>query len=422
MKKQILTTALVALLCAAQLAPAQTPAGAQQQAPPPAGQQQQIAAITPNRVFGTVTVINLEAKGMSVKTDAGQSVLVMFDDKTVFMRARPGASTLEGATTVTLSDVGVGDRVIALGRVSEDQKSVPARRVVVMTKADIAQKHERDREEWRRRGIFGVVKALNAQAQEITIETRTREGLKQVVIPVTDKVTLRRYAPDSVKFADAKPSAFAELKVGDQLRALGERSADGARFTPEEVVTGSFRTVLGTVTAVDAANNVITAKNEQAKQTFTVSVTPDSNLRRLPQFGGAGGGGMMIMRGGTPGQTPPGGAEGNRRPQGAGGQQGGAPGEGGQRRMMMGGGFDIQQMIERLPQVSVAELKPGDVIIVSSTQGADPARVTAITLLAGADALIAMMNAQQGAQQRPAAGPSLSSGLPAGIDIGIGLP
>ncbi len=89
-----------------------------------------------------------------------------------------------------------------------------------------------------------------------------------------------------------------------------------------------------------------------------------------------------------------------------------------------GGGFDVQDMLERLPTASLAELKPGDVILVASTAGTDPTRVTAITLLAGADALLNMMQAQG---QRPAgSGPGsaagISSGLPAGIDIGIGLP
>jgi hypothetical protein len=44
---------------------------------------------------------------------------------------------------------------------------------------------------------------------------------------VSDKVELRRYAPDSIKFGDAKMSTFSEVQVGDLLRALGERAPDG---------------------------------------------------------------------------------------------------------------------------------------------------------------------------------------------------
>jgi hypothetical protein len=68
----------------------------------------------------------------------------------------------------------------------------------------------------------------------------------------------------------------------------------------------------------------------------------------------------------------------------------------------------------------VAELKSGDVIIVSSTTGADPTRVTAINVIAGADALLAMMQTRQ--QTGPAAANLGSTGLPAGFDFGMGLP
>ena len=70
------------------------------------------------------------------------------------------------------------------------------------------------------------------------------------------------------------------------------------------------------------------------------------------------------------------------------------------------GGPDIQQMIERMPAISINDIKPGETIIVSSTRGADPNRMTAVTLLAGADALIAMSQAATARPQgqRPAAG------------------
>jgi Golgi nucleoside diphosphatase len=44
-----------------------------------------------------------------------------------------------------------------------------------------------------------------------------------------------RYAADSVNLNDARPSSFAEIKVGDQLRALGQKSEDGSRLAAEEI-------------------------------------------------------------------------------------------------------------------------------------------------------------------------------------------
>lgn len=416
------------LLSLIALALALAPAGAGAQAAAPALAQQGAAGtdrdIKPTSVLGDVTAINAEAQGLAVKTASGHSVLVMLSDKTAFKRAQPGATNLEGATEIKLSDVAVGDRVFAYGRVSPDQKSVPAQLVVVMTKADIAKKQEHDRAEWQRRGVWGNVTAVNPATKEITISTRTREGVKPVVIAAAgEKIDFRRYAPDSVKFADAKPSSFDEVKVGDMVRALGERSADGSKFTPEEVVSGSFRTIIGTVASVDAANNQVKITPNGQKQPLTIVLNDSSNLRRLdPMMGQMLA--FMAMRGAGSGPGASGGGfggQGGRR--GAGGPpEGGGEGQGGQRRMMMGGGgFDIQEMIDRQPQATLAELKPGDVIIVSSTAGADPTRLTAITVLAGAEQLLAAMQARP---QRPGGrgGVETSSGLPEGIDIGIGLP
>lgn len=417
MKKQLLTFAvLLALTSSLSFVSAQTPAtGAAAQQP------QADKSITANGVIGNVTAINLAEKGMAVKTDAGNSVVAVFSDTTSFIRAQPGSTTLEGATKITPAEIGVGDRVFARGKLSDDQKSVMVRALVVMTKADIAKKHERDREEWKRRGILGTVTSVNPATKEVTVTTSTAEGPKPLVVAAGgEKVVFRRYAPDSVKFADAKTSSFAELKVGDRMRALGERSADGARFTPEEIVSGVFRQLVGTVTAVDPATNEIKITT-QDKRPLIIVVNQDSNLRRLPPMmaqmlaARAAGGGQG--RGG--GQRPPGQAPGGEPGAGGGGGGDGRGGGGGGGGRRMGGGFDPQDMLERMPQLTLAELKAGDMIVVSSTSSADPTRLTAIALVAGMDAVI---NAIAARPATPNVGGGQDLGLPGGIDLGIGLP
>ena len=79
-----------------------------------------------------------------------------------------------------------------------------------MTKGDLAKKQEAERLEWRRRGILGVITALKPDTHEITISNRTMAETQAVVIPVGDKTEMRRYAPDSIRFADAKPSSFSD--------------------------------------------------------------------------------------------------------------------------------------------------------------------------------------------------------------------
>ena len=364
-------------------------------------------SINANGVIGEVKAIDAGTKQLTVKTDAGSVVTVSVGDKTIYLRLAPGEKTLTNATKITLAEVAEGDRVWARGKVSEDLKSVPAAAIIVMTKADITKKQDAERAEWRRRGILGVITALKPDTKEITISSRSMAGTQAVIIPISEKVEMRRYAPDSIKFSDAKPSDFSELKVGDQLRALGERSAEGTHFTPEKVVTGAFRMAAGTVTAVDTATGEIKINDLQTKHSLTIVIKHDAVLRKFPSTAEMGGG-MMMRRG-------PGG-------QGEGGS--GAPGQGGpggNRPAGGGAGFNINDMLERLPTVTIADLKVGDTIIVSSTQGADPSRLTAIALVTGADTLLNMVAARQ-QQAGGQTAPNPAAGLGTGITFGIGLP
>ena len=367
--------------------------------------------------IGEVKSIDAPSKLITIKTDAGSTVMVLFTDKTTYKKLAPGEQTLSSATDITFGDVAEGDRIWARGTVAEDRKSVSALQIVVMSKGDIAKKQEAERLEWRRRGILGVITALKAEAHEITIQTRTMAGTQSVVLPVTEKTEMKRYAPDSIRFSDAKPSAFGELKVGDQLRALGDRAEDGTRFTPQKVVTGSFRTVGGTVTAVDPTTGEIKINDLEKKKPLTVVVKQDSVLRKFPPASEMGMmmGGFNRGGGGGPGGPPPAGGQGQAgaRPQGAG--PGGPGGPGGNR-----GGFNVNDMLERLPTISIADVKVGDTIIVSSTQGVDPTRLTAIALVSGADTLLTML-APRPAQGQTAPNPAGGLGS-SGISFGIGLP
>jgi hypothetical protein len=402
--------------------------------PSPAAPQTADAGVTPNGVIGEVTSIEAAANRMTVKTDGGASLSVTLNEKTAYLRLAPGEKTLANAVKIQLTDVDVGDRVWARGHVAEDQKSVPAIAVIVMTKADITQKQERERAEWRRRGISGIITALNPENKEITLSAGGRGEAQAVAIAAASgDVKFRRYAPDSIKFSDARPSAFTELKVGDQLRALGEKSADGTRFTPEEIVTGTFRTVGGTITAVNVAANEIKIKDVQSEQTVTIVVSKDSLLRRLPpEFaarlaqrrgrGGDGSGGGNGAGGGAQAREPgaqgatQGGEQGRRGRAEGRGQDGTGP--------RAGRGGDFQEMLERFPAITIGELKPGDMIMVSSTVGAETARVTAIKLVAGVDELLNSPQRRQGRQGGGAggnSGPGLD-GAGGAIDFGIGLP
>jgi len=355
-----------------------------------------------DRVIGEVTAIDANTKQISVKLDSGAVVPATVDEKTRYQRIPPGEKDLKNAATIALENIAVGDRALVRGHMTDDQKSIAAVAVIIMTKAELAQKNERDREEWKRRGMAGPVAAVNPEAKEVTISTRTREGSKPVVVEISEHVDFRRYAPDSVRFSDAKVSSFAELKVGDQLRVLGDKNADGSRIKAEAIVSGSFRNIAGVIKTMDASANQITLTDLVAHKPVTVMLSPETAMRRLPPAIAA----MLARRGGSAqngGGTPAGGAAGGGSHEGAaqgipgpprpdGAKPGaGAPAVenaqspgGGMRR----GNMDFQDMLERMPQIKLADLKVGDAIMLSSTTGTDGTRVTAINLLAGVEPLL----------------------------------
>ena len=316
-------------------------------------------------VIGEVTVLDGGARTLTVKTDAGSLVAIATDDKTSVVKARPGSSTLNDATPARLEDIAVGDRVLARGRLADDKASLAARQVVVMTRGDITEKQDAERAEWSRRGILGVVSAVDPAKGEITLQARRMGGADPVVIAAgAPTVRFRRYAPDSVKFSDARPSALGEVQVGDQLRALGQRGADGGPFLPEQIVFGTFRTVAGPVAQVDPARGELTVRDEESGKPVLVAVGPNARLRRIPPEMGAR---LGRWRGGASAGGPPGGAP-----------SGGPP---------PGGRGGSEDLIDRLPVTTLADVKPGDRVLVSSTKGSDPGRLNAIALVAGLETL-----------------------------------
>ena len=78
------------------------------------------------------------------------------------------------------------------------------------------------------------------------------------MIQTNNKTVVRRYAVNSVKFDDAKPSKLAEIHPGDQLRARGTKNEDGTKFAAEEIVSGKFRNIAGTVTAINTTDSSLT--------------------------------------------------------------------------------------------------------------------------------------------------------------------
>jgi hypothetical protein len=350
---------------------------AQDRPQPPEGPQGNSGVVARN--VGAVKSIS--GKTLILKTDAGPEVTITLLDGTRIMRLAPGQTDLKNATPMTLPELQVGDRMLVRGRPGEND-TIVAMSIVVMKQADVAQKQQQDREDWQKRGTGGIVSAVDPATGSITVAVTPTLS---VVIKTSKDTGFLRYAPNSVKFSEAQKGTIDQIKTGDQLRARGTRSADGKELAAEEVISGSFRNIAGTISSIDAANNTITVKDVLAKKSVVIKFNSDSQLRKLAppmaqRLAFFLKGGAQAVQGGPPtaGQTPASG----------GAPAAGGPGPGGNAQGRPGGAPDFQQMLSRIPSVTLAELQKEDAVMVVATQGNTGGEVTAITLLGGVEPIL----------------------------------
>lgn len=308
------------------------------------------------RPIGAIVAIDPAVRRLTIKSDAGPEISISVEQGARLVRVAAGATDLSNAEAVSLPDLAVGDRILARGRNGNDPGSFVASLIMVMSKAEVARKQAADRTEWEKRGIGGVVTAVNPASREITIKLPAVTGAKPMVIVLAPGAALRRYTPNAVKFSDAQPCGFADLQVGDQVKALGTSNEDRSRLTAEELVAGSFRNIVANVVGIDAQHGSVTLTDLGTNKRFQALVTPDSAVHRLSAKVAQ----MLAARIQGPAQT-------------------GEPQQ---------GTGELQSAIEALPPLTVAELKPGDAVIVTCTRSEDASRVTAITLLAGVESLL----------------------------------
>jgi hypothetical protein len=335
------------------------------------------------RLIGSVKAI--AGNAVTLAPDSGSDITVLVQDSTRMVRTAPGQTSLKDAEPIKLQDLQVGDRILVRGQASVDAKSLAASAIIVMKRGDIEQKQQAERADWQKRGVGGLVSAVDAAGGTITISTMTLGTVNKLAIHISKDTVIRRYAPESVKFDDAKPGTLDQIKPGDQLRARGSRSADGSEFAAEEIVSGSFRNIAGTVASVDASQSTVNVMDAITKKPVSVKIAADSQIRKLPPMmaqriamrlkgdagggppSGGGAGGTASSASQTGGGPPPGEAGGGSRP---------------------GGGADFQQMLNRLPAATLADLQKGDAVMIVATQGTATGGVTAITLLSGVEPIL----------------------------------
>jgi|1186.fasta_scaffold08422_2 hypothetical protein len=348
------------------------------------------------RRIGAIKTIN--GNSIVLTPDSGADVTVNVQPNARILRIAPGAKDLKDSSPVQLQDLQAGDRVRVRGQASPDG-SIAALEVIVMARTDIEARHQQEQQDWQKRGLGGLVSSVDPATGTVTISLTGFGGKKEIAVQTAKNTVVRRYAPGSVKFDDAKPSSVAEIHAGDQLRARGDRSPDGLSMQAEEVVTGSFRNIAGTVSSVDAAAGTVTIQDLLSKKPVVVKITPESQLHKLPpEFaqriamrlkgsmppGMPGAAGAEAKTSATNGAQP--GAP-SARSSGAMPSGTGAPGTNGGMGGSSRAGGDFQQILSHMPPVTVADLRKGDAVLVVATEGSAWAS-TAITLLSGVEPIL----------------------------------
>ena len=349
------------------------------------------SAQAPNAARPVGTIKSISGNNIILSTDAGGDVTVAVQEGARLLRVEPGQKDLKEAVPISLQELLPGDRILVRGQLAQDGKTVLASAVIAMKKASIAEKHTRESEEWRRQGVGGLVSSVDPAADAIVLTQQGMGEKKTVTIHLSKDTIIRRYAPDSIKFDDAKPAQLEEIKPGDQLRARGARSADGSELAAAEIVCGTFRNIAGTISSIDASANTITVQELATKKPVTLRITADSQLRRLSAQMAQGI--AMRLKGASTGAQAATGAPGANTTTAQGGarsgamQTGGSGGPGGPARNGPGGG-DLQQALGRMPAATLAELQKGDAVMIVATEGGLNGEPSVITLLGGVEPIL----------------------------------
>ncbi len=412
-----------------------------------ASQESTPAAKPSEHLIGTVANADASGQSVTLKEDgAGIEHVIHLGDTKTLLKVAPGAKDLKSATRIKATDLAPGDRIDVRGfKVDGEANAIAARSVVLMSGRELQQVHQEEAMAWRR-STAGTVTAIDQSNGTLTISARTSAGLQPVAV-TTANAAFTRYSPEHPKVAI--PSKLSDVQPGDQVRVVGEKADDGTTIAAQRIYSGSFRTIAATISSLAADGKSMVVKDLATKQSVTVTLGQDSLLRKLPPMMAAAlarrlnpdartasssGTQAGAGEGGAPG-TPrsesrteraetqtPGGQPPQRNPQGPGGgwdrsnakPGGGAPGgfHGGR-----GGNGDLSQMLDRLPPITAADLKPGDALIVSGSPSAtDKATLMANSVVAGVEPILQSASPRQaqslGDWGSLGAGPGADSGGP----------
>ena len=365
------------------------------------------AAKPTEHVIGTITAMDSAVPSITVKEDkTNQEHVILLAGTRTLLKVSPGAKDLKTAARIAANDLAIGDRVDVRGNKSADApEKIAARSVVLMSGRELAAVHQAQAAEWQTASA-GVVESVDPAGQKIIFHPRGAQGQQPVTVSVSSQTEFTRYTPQ----APGSPAAsqLSEIQPRDQLRVIGDKSADGASITARRIYSGAFRTLNGTIVSIAPDGSQIVINNLATNKPLTVGLNASSEIQTIPPQMAQMITQVRAQRAATANGTPEPAA--SNATQGTPPSGSAGPGASGYSRGSHSG--DISHLIERLPKISISDLKPGQaVVIAGAVDSVDHDRLIATHVISGVEPLL------QAAPSRQRAG---SRGDALGGDWGLG--
>ena len=292
--------------------------------------------------FGKISAINADSGEITIVTAENTSFVVNAKNVSDLKQVPAGETRLQNSTAITFSQISVDDKALIRGKLL-DKNNISAKQIVVIKKTDLEKKYLQEREDWKQRGVTGIVVNTDSLKRKISVQIKGQTQLLDIMFP--GSLVIQRYKTNAVNMKDFSPITFEEVKEGDQIRLLGNKSADGLHLDAEKVFVGVFSTQAGKVVSIDPQNNELKIVDANNK-VISVAVNSESNIRRLtPDFAGNG----------------------TIRPNEADGK------------------INLTSLLEMLPRVNFPDIKVGEIIAVASSSNATAEKVVGLVVVIGVD-------------------------------------
>lgn len=224
---------------------------------------------------GGVFNIDPIANVMLVKRD-GYVNNINFTKATVFTRLSLSGSA---PAPISASDVKVGDLIC----VSAVQEGETAAAVSVVPRSDLERAQREFLTHWQQDSTFGIIQSFSTDRQSfvVTPSLTWGDGLP-VTVALDSNVRYRTFPTTATKLADAAPLRFEDLQIGNSVYVRGKRLPGDPVIQASQVVKGGVRGIVGSIVSTDALQSAVKLRETGSGRQLNVSL-PGGDLYRTSE-------------------------------------------------------------------------------------------------------------------------------------------